>query len=142
MIYQRRKEGTTEDWADMAPGAFPACMLIGHEYRVKPEPAAPKWPQTTVTVVELGDWFQSTRLNRPQIEVIIDGVNKAIAKECHSGALVPADKVREIEAKAREEGAKAVKLDTIDVIQATYAHMRLGNVNADDLQIILLKAAK
>ena len=88
------------EWKDCQyPDFDPHC-----KYQVKP--AAPKWPQTTMTVPELGDWFQSTQLTPSQIEVIMYGVNKAISKECQSGALVPADKVREIEAKARAEGVK------------------------------------
>ena len=91
---------TSGVWRDCKyPDFEPGCG-----YRIKP--AAPKWPQTTMTGPELGEWFQSTRLTPLQIEVIIDGVNKAMAKECLSGALVTADKVREIEAKARAEGIK------------------------------------
>lgn len=49
MKYQRRKEGIEQDWQDFL--LFP--MEPGCEYRIKPEPAAPKWPQTTMTEGEL-----------------------------------------------------------------------------------------
>lgn len=111
------------------------------EYRIKPEPSAPKWPQTTMTEEEIGEWFICTRMTTQQIEVIKRGVNYAIAKECQSGALVPADKVREIEAKARAEG-KREGLHPVAVIQAVVNHMRLGSIDADTIQIILLKAAQ
>lgn len=105
MTYQVRKIGD-HDWQDDDFSSRAPKIMSGYEYRIKPETAAPKWPQTTMTGSELDDWFQSTRLTPSQIEVIMDGVNKAIAKECQSGALVPSDKVREIEAKARAEGVK------------------------------------
>lgn len=112
-----------------------------NQYRIKPEPAAPKWPQTTMTAPEIRDWFQSTCLTPAQMAVIINGVNNAIGKECQSGALVPADKVRDIEAKARAEG-KREGLHPVAVIQAACNHMRLGDIDADTIQIILLKAAQ
>ncbi|WP_443700179.1 hypothetical protein [Pseudomonas sp.] len=74
---------------------------------------------------------------------LADVANAALAHACEAGQVVPADKVREIEAKARAEGVRFAKLDTVDLIQAACSHMCFGRIaNSDDLQIILLKAAK
>lgn len=75
-------------------------------YRVKPEPAAPKWPQTTMTdaqLVKSESHIYGESASRRAI------ANATIAHECSTGALVPADKVREIEAKARAEGEEISK---------------------------------
>lgn len=135
-LVQVRTPGS-EHWANTVYPDFDKKL----EYRIKPEPAAPKWPQTTMTGADLDDWFQSTRLTPSQIEVIMDGVNKAIAKECQSGALVPADKVREIEAKARADEARK-SMNPVAVIDAAWRHMKLGRLDPETIQIILLQAAK
>ena len=106
------------------------------EYRVKP--VAPKWPQTTMTSPELTKAYDA---NKMMICALEDVANAAIAHACEAGQLVPADKVREIEAKARAEGAKSA-LDPIDVIEATWRHLKSFPVSREDIQIILLKAAK
>lgn len=109
MIYQRRKEGTEEDWRDMAPDTVPSCMMPGHVYRIKPEPAAPKWPQTTMPEgLLVSKWYNGGPVNGPdeEISAMWRIVNAGIEYECSTGALVPADKVSEIEAKARAEGIK------------------------------------
>lgn len=109
------------------------------EYRIKPKPAAPKWPQTTMTDEEIMIAMDySSKSNGGPWRAI---ANQAIVHECSTGALVPADKVREIEAKARAEGAKS-SLDPIDVIEATWRHLKSFPVSREDIQIILLKAAK
>lgn len=66
-------------------------------------PAAPKWPQTTMTDGALEVAHLSVLGASAGRRAI---ANATIAHECSTGALVPADKVREIEAKAREEGVK------------------------------------
>lgn len=79
------------------------------EYRIKPEPAAPKWPQTTMAEDSiLSAWYNGNDVRGPSAEIwaMIRVANAAIAHACETGALVPADKVREIEAKARAEGIK------------------------------------
>lgn len=114
------------------------------EYRIKPEPAAPKWPQTTMAEDSiLSAWYNGNDVRGPSAEIwaMIRVANAAIAHACETGALVPADKVREIEAKARAEGAKSA-LDPIDVIEATWRHLKSFPVSREDIQIILLKAAK
>lgn len=108
-----------------------------NQYRIKPEPAAPKWPLTTMTSAGLSIAY----LEKVSEDGLRDVANAAIANACESGALVPADKVSEIEAKARAEG-KREGLHPVAVIQAACNHMRLGDIDADTIQIILLKAAQ
>ena len=72
------------------------------EYRIKPEPAAPKWPQTTMPP----EAMSALHYNDPTHTDLWKFANGVIAHECSTSALVPADKVREIEAKARAEGVK------------------------------------
>ena len=94
------------------------------EYRIKP--AAPKWPQTTMTPMEI------TQARWPKgIESIQDqlyGVaSAAIAHACEIGQVVPADKVREIEAKAYEEGVKEGAERGLDkAIRATLNHVNFA----------------
>lgn len=72
------------------------------EYRIKPEPAAPKWPQTTMTYEQI----EAAAYNAP-IGAQWRGIaNSALKHACEAGEVVPADKVSEIEAKARAEGIK------------------------------------
>lgn len=101
MKYQRHKEGTTQDWQD-CPDPLGA-MEPGYNYRVLPEPAAPKWPQTTMTRDDFYNMYR--KCPKDFCTSLVEVVNAAIAHECSTGALVPADKVREIEAKAGELGA-------------------------------------
>lgn len=135
---QWRGSNNDMEWMDIAP----IWWDEDKEYRVKP--AAPKWPQTTMTNKEINGAIA----NGP-LELISFGatetarrvINKAIEHECGTGALVPADKVCEIEAKARVEG-KREGLHPVAVIQAVVNHMLLDNIDADTVQIILLKAAE
>lgn len=127
---------TNSGWADVS--RLPS-WIDSNQYRIKP--AAPKWTQTTMTAPEISDWFQSTCLTPAQMAVIINGVNNAIGKECQSGALVPADKVREIEAKARADEARK-SMNPVAVIEAAWRHMKLGRLDPETIQIILLQAAK
>lgn len=83
------------------------------EYRIKP--AAPKWPQTTMGARELKQAYQD---GAKEGDALICAANAAIAHECSTGALVPADKVREIEAKARAEGVKEGVRQERDKLQA------------------------
>ena len=107
------------------------------EYRIKPELAAPKWPQTTMTQDDLWSQIDNVR-NAPALEAF---ANMVIARSCEDGHVVPADKVHEIESKARAEGERE-GLHPVAVIQAACNHMRLGDIDADTIQIILLKAAQ
>ena len=112
------------------------------EYRIKPEPAAPKWPQTTMEYEELETAYSRVGgINSWDSAAARALANAAIAHACEAGEVVPADKVREIEAKARAEG-KREGLHPVAVIQAACNHMRLGDIDADTIQIILLKAAQ
>lgn len=120
--------------------AFPDFDRDG-EYRI--EPAAPKWPQTTMTIKEINGAIANGPLELVSFgatETARRVINKAIEHECSTGALVPADKVREIEAKAREEG-KRDAANPVRVIEATWNHMKLGRLDPETIQIILLKAA-
>lgn len=84
------------EWHDCKyPDFEPGCG-----YRVKP--AAPKWPQTTMTQDDLWSQIDNVR-NAPALEAF---ANMVIARSCEDGQVVPADKVREIEAKARADGIK------------------------------------
>lgn len=121
---------TSGEWRDCKyPDFEPGCG-----YRIKP--VAPKWPQTTMTDEQMKAAANSAPLGKTVRYV----ANAAIAHACETGALVPADKVREIEAKARAEG-KREGLPPVAVIQAVVDHMRLGSIDADTIQIILLEAA-
>ena len=134
MKYQMREEGQT-DWKDVT--AF--AMKPGYEYRIKPEPAATKYPQTTMTDEEIMVAMDySSKSNGGPWRAI---ANQAIVHECRTGALVPADKVREIEAKARAEGMRQ-GMNPVHVIEATWNHMKLGRLDPETIQIILLQAAK
>lgn len=76
-------------------------------YRIKP--AAPKWPLTTLPEgLLVSKWFNGgpVRGVDEKLAAMWRIVNAGIEYECSIGALVPADKVREIEAKARAEGMK------------------------------------
>ena len=88
----------TGEWVDNAYPHFDEKV----QYRVKPEPAAPKWPQTTMTSAGLSIAY----VEKVSDDALRDVANAAIAHACEAGQLVPADKVREIEAKARAEGIK------------------------------------
>lgn len=116
MKYQMREEGQ-KDWKDVT--AF--AMKPGYEYRIKPEPAAPKWPQTTMTNKEINGAITNGPLELVSFgatETARRVINKAIEHECSTGALVPADKVREIEAKARANGIKEGVRQERDRLQA------------------------
>lgn len=128
-------------WEDMhsAPGWFDF-----NEYRIKPEPAAPKWPQTTMTNKEINGAIANGPLELVSFgatETARRVINKAIEHECSTGALVPADKVREIEAKARADEARK-SMNPVAVIEAAWRHMKLGRLDPETIQIILLQAAK
>lgn len=124
----------TGEWVDNAYPHFDEKV----QYRVKPEPAAPKWPQTTMdreTQLTLIDDYECSH-------AAVQGISNAcIAHECSTGALVPADKVREIEAKARSE-AKREGMNPVHVIEAAWRHMKLGRLDPETIQIILLQASK
>lgn len=85
---------------------------LNTRYRVKP--AAPKWPQTTMGAVALIQAYQD---GAKKGEALICAANAVIAHECRTGALVPADKVREIEAKARAEGIKEGRSKEQDLLR-------------------------
>lgn len=123
----------TGEWVDNAYPHFDEKV----QYRVKPEPAAPKWPQTTMTDEQLIAAWE----NGPEALKLTATANAAIAHLCESGALVPADKVRVIEAKARAEG-KREGMNPVAVIEAAWRHMKLGRLDPETIQIILLQAAK
>lgn len=93
---QWRGSNNDMEWMDIAP----IWWDEDKEYRVKP--AAPKWPQTTMTQDDLWSQIDNVR-NAPTLEAF---ANMVIARSCEDGHVVPADKVREIEAKARAEGIK------------------------------------
>lgn len=126
MNYQRRKEGATQDWQDthLHP------MEPGYEYRIKPEPVAPKWPQTTMVNRQINDAIANGPLELVSFgatETARRVINKAIEHECSTGALVPADKVRDIEAKAYEEGVKEGAERGLDkAIRATLNHVNFA----------------
>jgi hypothetical protein len=69
------------------------------EYRIRIEPAAPKWPQTTMALDELSIHHQ----NDPTPMDLRKFANQIISHECEMGNVIPAATVREIEAKARAE---------------------------------------
>ena len=120
------------EWKDCQyPNFDPHC-----KYQVKP--AAPKWPQTTMGA---GALIQAYQDGAKKGEALICAANAVIAHECSIGALVPADKVRVIEAKARAEG-KREGMNPVHVIEAAWRHMKLGRLDPETIQIILLQAAK
>lgn len=110
MIVERRKEGETE-WSVYRPGLKLGTLEPGYEYRAAQiaEPAAPKWPQTMMTEEQLAAQVSYVIQPYPGQHAgpfYTSVANAVLAHACETGALVPADKVREIEAKAREEGIK------------------------------------
>lgn len=109
------------------------------EFRIKP--AAPKWPQTTMTEGEITLSAGQAFIGEQTCTLYRSIINAAIAHECSTGALVPAEKVREIEAKARAEG-KREGMNPVHVIEAAWRHMKLGRLDPETIQIILLQAAK
>lgn len=106
------------------------------EYRVKP--AAPKWPQTTMTCVDISNAWG---IAGTSVSLLQKFANKVLDHECSNGTLVPAAKVRVIEAKARAEG-KREGMNPVHVIEAAWRHMKLGRLDPETIQIILLQAAK
>lgn len=102
MKYQRHKEGTTQDWQD-CPDPLGA-MEPGYNYRVLPEPAAPKWPQTTMTRDYLYNMYR--KCPKDFCTSLVEVVNAAIAHECSTGALVPADKANENALEHYQRGLK------------------------------------
>lgn len=127
----------SEHWANTIYPDFDKKL----EYRIKPEPAAPKWPQTTMSYSDLA--AAATTAEKPQwdSDQAKTIANAALAHACESGALVPADKVREIEAKARAEGAKSTP-DAEKIIQAAFEYLRVGDAFPVHIQNILARAAK
>lgn len=100
-------------------------------------PAAPKWPQTTMKNNELsriGLLAETGEIERRLI------ANAAIAHSCETGALVPADRVREISAEAYAQGSKAAR-DPVAIIEAVFDHLRAGIADPESIQAILLRAA-
>jgi hypothetical protein len=97
-------------WADGAEIEYEDCgwhncttgVIWDEETQYRIKPAAPKWPVTTMTSAGLSIAY----LEKVSEDGLRDVANAAIANACESGALVPADKVREIEAKARAEGMR------------------------------------
>lgn len=89
MKYQRHKEGTTHDWQDCPEPS--GGMEPGYVYRVLPEPASPKWPQTTMTQDELWSEIDNVR-NAPALEVF---ANMVIARACEEGQVVTSDQYNE-----------------------------------------------
>lgn len=115
----------TGEWVDNAYPHFDEKV----QYRVKPEPAAPKWPQTTMTNKEINGAIANGPLELVSFgatETARRVINKAIEHECSTGALVPADKVREIEAKARAEGIKEGQWREWDRRNLGGVHNRVG----------------
>lgn len=98
-------------WADGAEIEYEDCgwhdcttsVIWDEETKYRVKPAAPKWLQTTMTDTQLAGGGSHIYGEGARLRAI---ANAAIAHECSTGALVPADKAREIEAKARAEGVK------------------------------------
>lgn len=108
MIYQRRKEGE-KDWENLGLGVGETGILprLGYEYRMIEEPPAPKWPQTTMTPKAMS----ALHCNDPTHTDLWKFANGVIDHECSTGALVPADKVREISAEAYAQGTETGERD-------------------------------
>lgn len=87
---------TNGEWRDCNYPDFDSSL----GYRIKP--AAPKWPQTTMTFEQI----EASAYNAPMGAQWRGIANSALKHACEAGEVVPADKVREIEAKARAEGIK------------------------------------
>lgn len=114
------------------------------EYRIKPEPAAPKWPQTTMTEEELAgkvSYIIQPAPGQHPGPFYASVANAALARACETGQVVPADKVREISAGAYAQGAKSAR-DPVDIIEAVFDHLRAGIADPESIQAILLRAAK
>ena len=115
-----------DHWKDCAYPDFDLTL----EYRIKPESAAPKWPQTTMKKDDiLSAWYSGSNVVGHVAETLAmyRVANAALAHACESGALVPADKVREIEAKAYEEGVKEGSERGLDkAIRATLNHVNFA----------------
>lgn len=113
----------------------------GIEYRIKP--AAPKWPQTTMTYQKLREaYLYAASVIGWDEAAAMSLANAAIAHACEYGALVPADKVREIEAKARAEGRAdteqrdiAIAMQVRTACYASFPNM----VSSDELNLIIAK---
>jgi len=106
------------------------------EYRIKPEPAAPKWPQTTMTseqmLIAQAGLLGMAEQNRAL-------ANAAIAHACEAGQVIPQGKTLQY---CDDSFAQGAKKSAISAIEATFEHMRLGRLDSETIQIILLKAAK
>lgn len=88
-IQWKSKANKESDWQDLDK----ECALFEtnlRQYRLKP--AAPKWPQTTMTSGDLSVAYQKAISN----DALIDVANAAIAHACEIGQVVPAIKVREV----------------------------------------------
>ena len=138
-------------WADGAEIEYEDCgwhdcttsVIWDEETKYRVKPAAPKWPQTTMPEgLLISKWYDGgpVRGADQELAAMWRAVNAGIEYECSIGALVPADKVRAIEAKARAEG-KREGMNPVHVIEAAWNHMKLGRLDPETIQIILLKAA-
>lgn len=84
---------TPAGWEDMrcAPGWFDY-----NEYRIKPEPAAPKWPQTTMTYKQMeAAYLIAGDVSSWHSEAAIFLANAAIAHACETGQVVTSDQYNE-----------------------------------------------
>lgn len=110
------------EWKDEAYPHFDAYV----QYRVKPEK---KWPDTTMTYEQLETAYSGAGgINSWDNVAARVLANEAIAHACETGQVVPADKVREIEAKAREEGVKegSKRNDDRDLLMKIQALKEVG----------------
>jgi len=89
MEYQLRKNGE-QVWTD---GNYrnlkEEIMAEGFEYRLKP--AAPKWPQTTMTELDLCHELTWGGNGHSDVPVLVPIANAAIAHACEAGQVVPAE---------------------------------------------------
>lgn len=110
------------------------------EYRIKPEPAAPKWPQTKMTDKEINAAFIIG-----EFELVAHGVTErarkvadaALTHACEKGQVVTADKVREIAAKAYDAGSKAREYYGFsNAIRCTLKHLNFSLTASEWTKII------
>lgn len=127
----QEREFVSKDWRP-----FDGYFRENWQYRVKP--AAPKWPQTTMSIGRIVQAYQD---GAEKGEALMCAVNAVLAHECSTSALVPADKVREISAEAYAQGAKSA-CDPVAIIEAVFDHLRAGIADPESIQAILLRAAK